>query len=566
MGCGLRKLEDPDESSPGKIFSTLKRPQVETKTEFAYEYALLDFTLQASTNPEVIKINSVQDIVAKVEDYYLKGYVVGAIHPVIQPVGQRKHLPASHLYRAVLSRLKLSPKHSAAGGQRRARLVIEECLLTCETQSNDSAKELIDKINAAAKRGMKFVGLVSQCYWPSKHCNGASHDGVAESGPLVRHCSQDNCKGWNEGALGGHLSESGGEEEPQHQSGQHQTEGDSSPSCSNPKHGEAPDNKLYMVFNAFEEDSACWTYQEGVLSMKVTRKGAVISMLDANWLELTTFYYKQGFSLIDSFVNWETPKGDQLPKSLEGFFIYEEGPGVPGSNRRGNDAIVVEQWTVIEGSEIKTDYGPLLHTLAEFGWLLTSVLPTPVLRYDSEGNLATKQVVFLQRPVTWNSAAQTPEKGSRLLRGEDRNKVGSRSTGLDTSASQAAGGRAPLEEGSPSPSRECWSKEEQLAQSDSFSGFSSSDSVLRELDDGQFDQEEGVTQVTCMLSLPLIYVNFGSTSKTRKNNQLFINLKACLHFSQLKHLCKQMSHLVIKQKPDSLPHKWTKIIISHQAC
>lgn len=89
-------------------------------------------------------------------------------------------------------------------------------------------------------------------------------------------------------------------------------------------------------------------------------------------------------------------------------------------------------------------------------------------------------------------------KGSRLLRGEDRNKVASRSIGLDTSASQAAGGRAPLEEGPPSPSRECWTKEEQPAQSDSFSGFSSSDSVLRELDDGQFDQEEGVTQVTCM--------------------------------------------------------------------
>ncbi|XP_008566756.1 PREDICTED: raftlin-2-like, partial [Galeopterus variegatus] len=101
---------------------------------------------------------------------------------------------------------------------------------------------------------------------------------------------------------------------------------------------------------------------------------------------------------------------DHLPKSLEGFFIYEEeGSGIPGSSRKGNDAIVVEQWTVIEGCEIKTDYGPLLHTLAEFGWLLTSVLPTPILRHDSEGNLATKQVVFLQRPVMWNSATQTPE-------------------------------------------------------------------------------------------------------------------------------------------------------------
>ncbi|ERE83757.1 raftlin-2 [Cricetulus griseus] len=545
MGCGLRKLEDSDDSSPGKIFSTLKRPQVETKTEFAYEYALLDFTLQvglfhhmsvgvrgqgfpltllphlllnllpvlrpsaqlravlhwpyeSSTNPEVIKINSVLDIVAKVEEYYLKGYVVGAIHPVIQPVRHRKHLPASHLYRVVLSRLKVSPKHSAVPvGQRHARLVMEECPLTYETQTNDAAKELIEKINAAAKRGMKFVGFVSQYYLPSKHCNGTSHDGDAELGLHRRHGSHDNCKSGNEGDISGQLCESGMEEEPQLESG-HQTEGNSSPSYSKPDRG--GDHKLYMVFNAFGEDSACWTYQEGILSMKVTRKGAVINTLDANWLELTTFYYKQGLSLVDSFVCWETPKGDHLPKSLEGFFIYEEeGSGVPGSSRKGNDAIVVEQWTVIEGCEIKTDYGPLLHTLAEFGWLLTSVLPTPILRHDSEGNLATKQVVFLQRPIVWSSAAQTPErKTSRLLKGEDRNKVGSRSIGLDTSASQPAQGRGPLEEGPLCPSRECWTKEERPAQSDSFLGFSSSHSALRELDDGQFDQEEGVTQVTCM--------------------------------------------------------------------
>lgn len=499
MGCGLRKLEDPDDSSPGKIFSTLKRPQVETKTEFAYEYALLDLTLQASTNPEVIKINSVLDIVAKVEDYYLKGYVVGAIHPVIQPVGHRKHLPASHLYRVVLSRLKANPKHPAApGGQRHARLVIEECPLPSETETNNTAKELIEKINAAAKRGKKFVGFVSQYDSPSPHCNGTSHDGDAESGLPGRHGSHDNCKSWHEeDAAGGQLSESGVEEEPQRESGQ-ETEGNSSPGCSRPELGR--DHKLYMVFNAFDEESACWSYREGVLSMKVTRKGAVISTLDANWLDLTTFYYKQGLSLVDAFVSWETPKGDPSPKSLEGCFIYEEeSPVTPGSNKKGNDAIVVEQWTVIEGCEIKTDYGPLLHTLAEFGWLLTSVLPTPIVRHDSEGNLATKQVVFLQRPVVWSSAAQTPErKASRLLKGEDRNKVGSRSIGLDTGAPHPAEGRAPLDGGPLSPSRECWTKEERPAQSDSFLGFSSSDSVLRELDDGQFEQEEGVTQVTCM--------------------------------------------------------------------
>lgn len=51
MGCGLRKLEDPEDSTPGKIYSTLKRPQVETKTETVYEYVLLDFSLEGKKMP-----------------------------------------------------------------------------------------------------------------------------------------------------------------------------------------------------------------------------------------------------------------------------------------------------------------------------------------------------------------------------------------------------------------------------------------------------------------------------------------------------------------------------------
>lgn len=471
---------------------------METKTEFAYEYVLLDFTLQASTNPEVIKINSVLDIVAQVEDYYHKGYIVGAVHSVIQPIGQRKNLSASYLYRAVLWRLKLSPKHPATpSGQRRPRLVIEECPLTYETQTNDVAKELIEKINVAAKKGMKFVGFLSQHYPPLKCCNGTNPDGDIKPTLHVRHSSDENCKSWSEGTLSGQSSESGIEEEPHHESGPCQMGGEGSAGSS--KLRKAEDSKLYTVFNVFDDDSTCWTYQEGILSMKVTRKGSVISTLEADWLELTTFYYKQGLSLIDSFVCWETPKGDPLPKSLEGIIIYEEeGSGVPGASRKGNDAIVVEQWTVIEGCEIKTDYGPLLHTLAEFGWLLTSVLPTPVLRHDSEGNLATKQIVFLQRPVMWNSSAQTSErKASQLAKGEERSKVSSRSVGLDTAMSQPPERLLP-EGGSLSPSRECWVKESRPAQYSSFSGMSSGGSVLRELDEGQFEQEDGVTQVTCM--------------------------------------------------------------------
>lgn len=44
MGCGLNKLERREEKRPGNIYSTLKRPQVETKVDVAYEYRFLEFT------------------------------------------------------------------------------------------------------------------------------------------------------------------------------------------------------------------------------------------------------------------------------------------------------------------------------------------------------------------------------------------------------------------------------------------------------------------------------------------------------------------------------------------
>nr|XP_060637040.1 raftlin-2 [Anolis sagrei ordinatus] len=508
MGCGLRKLEDPDDSSPGKIFSTLKRPQVETKADSAYEYVLLDFTLEGSSNPDVIKISSVLDIAKKVEEYYTRGFVVGAIHPVLLSVGRRRRFPASHMYRVVMSRLKLSQKHPQSRGQRYPRLVIEECPLTYEKLTNEAVKGLLEKINDAAKRGMKFVGFITQPCPPSKICNGTDMEGNAESDSELcrrskeqrRHNSDENVKTSNEGTLSGQSSESGTEEEIHPEGGplqdtdfQDRREGSPGPTKLRKE-----DDKLYTVFNVFEDDSTCWTYHDGVLSLKVARKGPVINTLDADWLELTSFYYKQGLALIDSFVCWEASKSDYLPKALEGVFIYEEeGSGVPGSNRKGNDAIVVEQWTVIEGSEIKTDYGPLLHTLAEFGWLLTCVLPTPIIRLDSEGNLATKQVVFLQRPVMWSPAAQTPERRTNRQVREEKGKVSNRSVGLDTATSPPAQNLHSTDEFHLSPPTQCWDKDGS-AQYGSFPGFSRSDDMLKELDDGQFDQEDGVTQVTCM--------------------------------------------------------------------
>uniref|UniRef100_A0AAV2MFS5 Uncharacterized protein n=1 Tax=Knipowitschia caucasica TaxID=637954 RepID=A0AAV2MFS5_KNICA len=46
MGCGLKKMKPVSgEQSPGKIYSTLKRPQVETRVGPAYTYRYLDFLI-----------------------------------------------------------------------------------------------------------------------------------------------------------------------------------------------------------------------------------------------------------------------------------------------------------------------------------------------------------------------------------------------------------------------------------------------------------------------------------------------------------------------------------------
>ncbi|XP_074048626.1 raftlin-2-like [Macrotis lagotis] len=95
-----------------------------------------------------------------------------------------------------------------------------------------------------------------------------------------------------------------------------------------------------------------------------------------------------------------------------------------------------------------------------------------------------------------SSFCQEKKSMRQIKTREEKNKVTSRSIGLDTATSHPAERRPPPEECH--LSQDPWTREGMLAPYSSFSGVSSSDSVLRELDDGQYDQEDGVTQVTCM--------------------------------------------------------------------
>ncbi|XP_051937750.1 raftlin-2 [Hippocampus zosterae] len=435
MGCGLRKLEDPEDSSPGKIYSTLKRPQVETKTETVYDYVLLDFSLEGS-RPTVQYVSSLAELPQALQPYYTQGYVLAALHPIILSVGRTRSLPFSLLYRAVLARPRLN-QQTASMCHSVPALRVEEWPLPGDSLTGEIVRALIDRVNNSAREGVRFVGSVLQ------------QVSVLSNGSQL-HSPKRGCR-------------SPPLSPPRTPPGDRELEDTVAYS---------PDMRLLVFFHSWApgcaplESLAC-QYHQGALSMRVSRKGQVVSALEADWLELTAAYYRRGWSLVDSFVYWDTPKGEPVPRSLEGLFVYEEKSTAPPAN----DTIVVEQWTVIEGSSVKTDYGPLLHTLAEFGWLLTCVLPTPIIRHDSDGNLATKQVVFLQRPVRSQAAAQ------------HRNQV--LPVHCDVS-SRSVSGAALRQELSP--------------VAGGIGGFPAfgAPSSMSHLEEGCFDQEEGKAEVTCM--------------------------------------------------------------------
>uniref|UniRef100_A0A672SUL5 Raftlin-2-like n=1 Tax=Sinocyclocheilus grahami TaxID=75366 RepID=A0A672SUL5_SINGR len=431
MGCGLRKLEDPEDSSPGKIYSTLKRPLVETKTDSVYEYVLLDFSLEGS-RPTVQYLSSLCELPHALQSYYTQGYVLAALHPIILSVGRTRFLPCSLLYRAILVRPR--------------------------SRSFSSKKSIYFPRDGMFKYG--FISL-TRCVCPQ--VNSYARSGVRFVGSVLQQAGGGGCNGRVPSPRRGCRSPP--RTPPRTPPGDADLEG----------RGYSPDLRLLVLFHSWAPgcaplDSLACCYHQGALSMRVSRKGQVVSALEADWLELTAAYYRKGWSLVDSFVYWDTPKGEPVPRSLEGLFVYEEKSTAPPAN----DTIVVEQWTVIEGSNVKTDYGPLLRTLAEFGWLLTCVLPTPIIRHDSEGNLATKQVVFLQRPVKGQTVPQHSQGSTRrevcsqsVSRGVDEPH-----TQLSSPCSGGIGGFPVFGGGYPS--------------------------ALSHLDEGGFEPDDGAAEVTCM--------------------------------------------------------------------
>ncbi|XP_034016150.1 raftlin [Thalassophryne amazonica] len=179
--------------------------------------------------------------------------------------------------------------------------------------------------------------------------------------------------------------------------------------------------QLFALYNHTGELSTSLRFYSLRVPLCVQKEAGLITEVDAHWLDHMTQHFISGAHLIDGFFHL-SGDNDNGVSSVDSVFIFqssaEENTNTP------YDAIVVEQWTVVDGVVVKTDYIPLLQSLAPYGWKLMCVLPTPVVKTNSDGSLSTKQILFLQRPIL-----QRKRKDFKMLNLRGRNKTKRNSAG-----------------------------------------------------------------------------------------------------------------------------------------
>ncbi|XP_029307645.1 raftlin [Cottoperca gobio] len=465
MGCGLRKMKPTSEESPGKIYSTLKRPQVETKVGVAYTYRYLDFLIGKDGGTSTLRLSSVRELPGQLHELYQQGFVLASVHPFIHPCGPESNSPQHQLYRAILIRLNDGVERSQSVCLP-YKLQLEECLSAEQVPTPELIQGYVKKqIHDAADQGVMFVGFVQEPYGApctrirepdtpslSLHSSPSSVLGSLGScspsnpssprnhaAPGVQADAVDK-EGNEEASCEAREGAPGGEKNPSENHGNHSGSGvEGSQGEVSPVASPIPEGDLEHSQELTEEETSCHNNNkdggrevkerlryrlrrgDGVELLALynhppVREGQVkyytvkvplrvqncdegVKGVEANWLDHMTQHFSNGASLVDGYFHLGNVN-DMLPKSVESVFIFQEASeGEPNATTPTYDAIVVEQWTVINGLQVKADYVPLLQSLATYGWRLTCVLPTPVIKTNSDGSLSTKQIVFLQRPV-----------------------------------------------------------------------------------------------------------------------------------------------------------------------
>ncbi|XP_037380657.1 raftlin [Talpa occidentalis] len=415
MGCGLNKLEKRDDKRPGNIYSTLKRPQVETKTDVSYEYRFLEFTtLSAAELPRssAVRLASLRDLPAQLLELYQQGFSLVTLHPFVQPTQERKKTPLEHIFRAIL--IKKTDKSQKTDLHNEGYILELDCSSSLSLLAGQKIiPEFVKEIQEAASRGLKFVGVI-----PQYHCPVDSHPPMPSANSVQDSRKEPGRSGSTE-SLGaadrapagtdGNPGRAGPADPASLPSGERDGAGLSPRGVNQTLDGrdselsevlEDPVSakmEIFTLFNKPKSHQKCRQYYPVTIPLRVSKNGQTVSGLDANWLEHMSDHFRKGGVLVNA-VFYLGIIDDSLHSLTDGVFIFEAVSTEDSKTMQGYDAIVVEQWTVLEGVEVQTDYVPLLNSLAAYGWQLTCVLPTPVIKTTREGNVSTKQIVFLQRP------------------------------------------------------------------------------------------------------------------------------------------------------------------------
>ncbi|XP_077347505.1 raftlin isoform X2 [Lithobates pipiens] len=464
MGCGLNKFDKFDEKRPGNIYSTLKRPNVETKIDVSYEYRYVDFTTISEAqipNSPAVRVSSLRDLPAKLQDLYQQGFTVTAIHPFIQFSEGSERTPLEEMFRVVL--IKKTERNSTCDGSNEEYILeVEQCLSPDQLVDQKLIPDLVKRIEDAASQGSKFAGIVQGYYFakdlPYSPSDSLSQTSAPEFPAINKACSdtEDNTsadkKSDYTNGSNSPAKKMENDEQPKAVDGldvieqqkvestalnkgdqleelnfkvsnedvfahdKITTETTPSDNCSIRK------TEILALFNKPKMQQRYRKYYTVNIPMKISKDKSTINGLEANWLEHMTDHFRKGCSLVNA-VFCLGMVNDTSSEYTDGVFIFEDFPEQDPKTIKRYDAIVVEQWTIFEGFEVQTDYMPLLNSLAVFGWQLTCVLSTPIVKMSRDGNVTTKQIVFMQRPaLPHKTKRKEPKFHWRFSRDEKHSK------------------------------------------------------------------------------------------------------------------------------------------------
>ncbi|XP_023386638.1 raftlin isoform X1 [Pteropus vampyrus] len=368
MGCRLNKLEKRDDKRPGNIYSTLKRPQVETKIDVSYEYRFLDFTtLTAAELPRssAVRLASLRDLPAQLLELYQQGFSLAALHPFVQPTHEQEKTPLEHIFRAIL--IKKTERSQKTDHNEDYILELDCCSSLVHQTDKKIIPEFIEKIQEAASRGLKFVGII-----PQYHCsvNSAGSNPKADARDLRKEPGRvgDSENPGTPEEMDGSPEPSqgpGGEAPIAEQPSLPLEEGDAaefSPLRVS-KNLDGPDSdpsevreeplsgkmEIFTLFNKPKSHQECRQYYPVTIPLRVSTNGQTVSSLDANWLEHMSDHFRKGGVLVNA-VFYLGMVNDSLRGLTDGVFIFEAVSPEDSKTMQGYDAIVVEQWTVLEVS------------------------------------------------------------------------------------------------------------------------------------------------------------------------------------------------------------------------